>query len=373
MSTKLNGWRCGDWRRGRQGGRGRGHCSGAALLAGMAHAARLLARRALLGLGGGRRWRRALTAAARGGACWARAARRVCGVLGWRGARRCGGACTARGPRAESESTHASERGCRGACGAVQWRGGAGVGLGGALWALGAVGFGAGVLLVLAGVALAGRRGGGRGRWSGAAGLAQAAGLARRALLGLGGGRRWRRALTAAARGGACWARAARRVCGVLGWRGARRCGGACTARGPRAVRESTHAPGRGCREAYGGCTSARWGVGPFGGRRGLWRRRAFGRGVARVGGRGARRRQLAAGVGFGAALLGQAQAAGLARGAVLRGLGRRAALALRTHGCGAWRRVLGLGGAACVRRAWLAWCAALWRGVHCAGAACST
>ena len=37
-----------------------------------------------------------------------------------------------------------------------------------------------------------------------------------------------------------------------------------------------------------------------------------------------------------------------------------------------AWRRVLGLGGAACVRRAWLAWCVALWRGVHCAGAACS-
>ena len=27
---------------------------------------------------------------------------------------------------------------------------------------------------------------------------------------------------------------------------------------------------------------------------------------------------------------------------------------------CGAWRRVLGSGGAACVRRAWLAWCAAL-------------
>ena len=52
-------------------------------------------------------------------------------------------------------------------------------------------------------------------------------------------------------------------------------------------------------------------------------------------------------------------------------GLGRRAALASRTHGCGAWRRVLGSGGAACARRAWLAWCAALWRGVHCAGAAC--
>ena len=52
-------------------------------------------------------------------------------------------------------------------------------------------------------------------------------------------------------------------------------------------------------------------------------------------------------------------------------GLGRRAALASRTHGRGAWRRVLGSGGAAWVRRAWLAWCAALWRGVHCAGAAC--
>ena len=51
---------------------------------------------------------------------------------------------------------------------------------------------------------------------------------------------------------------------------------------------------------------------------------------------------------------------------------GRRAALASRTHGCGVWRRVLGSGGAACVRGAWLAWCAALWRGVHCAGAACS-
>ena len=68
------------------------------------------------------------------------------------------------------------------------------------------------------------------------------------ALLGLGGGRRWRRALTAAARGGACWAWAARRVRRAChGWRGARGCGGACTARGPRAARESTHAPGRGC------------------------------------------------------------------------------------------------------------------------------
>ena len=46
--------------------------------------------------------------------------------------------------------------------GAVQRRGGAGVGLGGAMWAVGAVGFGSGVL-VLAGVALAGRRAAGVG------------------------------------------------------------------------------------------------------------------------------------------------------------------------------------------------------------------
>ena len=138
--------------------------------------------RALLGLGGGRRWRRALTAAACGGACWARAARRVCGVLGWRGARRCGGACTARGPRAGRESTHAPGRGCRGGAfggrAAARWGGCWGrCGLWGG-WALGRW------ALVPAGMALAGRRGGGRGRWSGAAGLAQAAGLARRALLG---------------------------------------------------------------------------------------------------------------------------------------------------------------------------------------------
>ena len=79
-----------------------------------------------------------------------------------------------------------------------------------------------------------------------------------------------------------------------------------------------------------------------------------------------------AAGVGVGAALLGWRGLLGCwACAARAAGLGRRAALASRTHGCGAWRRVLGLGGAACVRRAWLAWCAALWRGVHCAGAAC--
>ena len=52
-----------------------------------------------------------------------------------------------------------------------------------------------------------------------------------------------------------------------------------------------------------------------------------------------------------------------------LRG-GRRRRRALTAAARGG--RVLGSGGAACVRRAaWLAWCAALWRGVHCAGAAC--
>ena len=156
---------------------------------------------------------------------------------------------------------------------------------------------------MLAGVALGGRRGGGRGRWGGAAGLAtQAAGLARRALLlGLGGGRRWRRALTAAARGGACWAWAARRVRRAWLWLAccaALVAAGRALRGGPRAGSESTHAAGVGVGARRGRAVQAQ--------RRalGLWacwvrrrrRRRALERAVLAVW------RWRGDGVGFGAA-----------------------------------------------------------------------
>ena len=85
-----------------------------------------------------------------------------------------------------------------------------------------------------------------------------------------------------------------------------------------------------------------------------------------------------------GVALAGR-RAAGVGVGAAL--LGWRRLPGLRGARCWAWaagvagvahsrlRRVAARAGLGAARRAcgvaWLAWCAALWRGVHCAGAAC--